>query len=224
MTHTVSHDPDKIYVVFSATPGKLGRTIRKVMGGVYNHVSISFSPELTPLYSFARIHENTPLYGGFVEESPLRYVRNGRNSQIKLCEIPLTRRQSMLICRELSHIRHSDRRQIYNTFSAAVAPLHRNLSISDSYTCVEFAAKILRNIEQLALPDSFLSVTDMEERLAPFVIYEGSILPFCRSASWGEDKFPIKQKKRVYAAETAKNLSALTVRRITDRRKKSSKK
>ncbi|MBQ9938248.1 MAG: hypothetical protein IJO96_01815, partial [Oscillospiraceae bacterium] len=98
------------------------------------------------------------------------------------------------------------------------------LSISDSYTCVEFAAKILRNIEQLALPDSFLSVTDMEEHLAPFVIYEGSVLPFCRSASWGEDKFPIKQKKRVYAAKTAKNLSALTVRRITDRRKKSSKK
>lgn len=216
MTNAVSQAPRTIYVVFSATPGKLGRTIRKVMGGTYNHVSISFSPQLTTLYSFARIHENTPLFGGFVTESPLRYLRNGKTSHIKICKIPISQKQFMLIHRELNAIRHSQRRPIYNTFSALVAPLHRNITIGNSYTCVEFVAKILRHITELELPQTFLSVTDLEKRLKSFVIYEGSVLPFCSGASWGSDKFPIKQKRRSYAVGTVKNLSVLTARSAVD--------
>lgn len=211
----VSHT-HKLYIVFSSTPGKLGYTIRKVMGGTYNHVSVSFSPDIKKLYSFARIHENTPLYGGFVEESPLRYLRKGRSSQIKICELPITNKQLNQILQKIRLIRKSDLRPIYNLFSAITSPFHHNVGISGSYTCVEFVTELLRCINWISLPDSFISVSAMETLLTPFAVYEGSIIPFCRKATWGNDRFAQHRSRRFYAAKTTQNFSELTLRRLAD--------
>ena len=76
-----------IYVVFSSTPYKIGKTIRMLTGEKYNHVSISLDAELTQMYSFARRYYKTPFYGGFVKESLSRYQLNQNKATIKICKM-----------------------------------------------------------------------------------------------------------------------------------------
>ena len=78
----------KLYVVFSATPLKVGSMIRTVTGEKYNHVSISFSPRLKTLYSYARYYKKAPLYGGFVKENAERYQNKGKTLIFLFVQFP----------------------------------------------------------------------------------------------------------------------------------------
>ena len=74
-----------IYIVFSATPYKMGSFIRHMLNNRYNHVALSFEEDLSEMYSFSRRHANTPFFGGIVHESFGRYEWNGDFSDIKVC-------------------------------------------------------------------------------------------------------------------------------------------
>jgi hypothetical protein len=62
-----------VYIVFSSTPYRIGKFIRRLTREAYNHVSIALDPDLTKMYGFARRYYRTPFYGGFVRESLSRY-------------------------------------------------------------------------------------------------------------------------------------------------------
>ena len=66
-----------LYVLFSATPYRMGKCIRFITGEPYNHVSIATEEDLRECYGFARRYYETPFYGGFVTERPSRYIHNG---------------------------------------------------------------------------------------------------------------------------------------------------
>ena len=76
MNTEVKDNSKSIYVIFLQTPFKIGKLIRFVTNYKYNHTSISFSENADVLYSFARYNKNSPFVGGFVEESPLRYIKD----------------------------------------------------------------------------------------------------------------------------------------------------
>ena len=66
-----------LYIVVSSTPSRMGHFIRRITGQDYNHISVSLDPQLLTMYSFARRYYRTPLFGGFVQETPARYCING---------------------------------------------------------------------------------------------------------------------------------------------------
>ena len=66
----MDEETEYLYVVFSATPYRMGKLIRFVTREPYNHVAISTEASLTRMYSFARRFYRTPFYGGFVTEEP----------------------------------------------------------------------------------------------------------------------------------------------------------
>ena len=78
------------YVALLVTPFGTGTLIRTVTGFPYNHMGISFSPEMKNFYSFARYYKKQPFYAGFVKESVLRYNNNGKIAKIKVCAVPVT--------------------------------------------------------------------------------------------------------------------------------------
>ena len=82
-----------IYVILSSTHCRVGSFIRLVTRNKYNHASISLDPDFKKLYSFARYHQDAPLYAGFTEESPLRYKNNYKYAGIKIYKIPVTKKQ-----------------------------------------------------------------------------------------------------------------------------------
>ena len=118
-------DQQYIYVVFSSTPYKIGKLIRRVTGGTYNHVSISLDESLTQMYSFSRRYYRTPFYGGFVHESRSRYHVNGDATRICLCAIPVTPQQYEDLYNMIQSMHRRSRVYIYNHLSALGAVIHK---------------------------------------------------------------------------------------------------
>ncbi|MBR2895269.1 MAG: hypothetical protein IKC03_06385 [Oscillospiraceae bacterium] len=205
-----------VYIVFSATPYKMGRLIRTVLHNTYNHISLSFDADLSTMYTFARFHVNTPFYGGFVSESPRRYRNAGRDAQIKVCRVSLTEEQFCTLHRFVLHMEQSSQRYIYNMYSALFAPLHIRLLIHDSYTCTEFVGDAL-SVAGLDIPrGAFHSLQKLEETLDSCMIYEGSCAEYTQFISWGNDHFPERIPTLSGTVATARTMGQLTLRGVSD--------
>lgn len=162
-----------LYVVFSSTPYKMGRFIRRITGQTYNHISISLEPSLSPMYGFARRYYTTPFYGGFVEETPARYWLNGTPAQVKICRIPLTEAQYTVLRAHLMSMYRRKEHYLYNHLSALFTPLRWRIPVKDAYLCVEFCADILQRSGIAVNPRHFYSIGDIEQILDPFRSYQG---------------------------------------------------
>lgn len=163
-----------IYLVFSSTPFKTGRFIRRMTGQQYNHVSLSLDSSLKTLYSFARYYLNTPFYGGFIKENALRYTYNDRFSQIKVYKIEVSDFQFKELVRQLFIMNVNAEAYRYNLFSAAFTPFHRRIQIENSYTCIEFVVKLLGNCRIGGInPVRFYKISELQEAFGGCEIYEG---------------------------------------------------
>lgn len=166
-------DPKYLYVLFSATPYRMGQMIRMVTGESYNHVAIATEEDLRDLYSFSRRYYTTPFYGGFVSEHPSRYHRDGVPANVRLYRLPLTNRQWELLQELLGKMRRRADRYLYNHLSALAAPLHIKVRVRDAFTCVEFTVKVLNTLGFDFDPKKFYTVGDIADRLGSYHIYSG---------------------------------------------------
>lgn len=162
-----------LYVLFSATPYRMGRWIRFVTGEPYNHVSIATGEDLTSIYSFARRYYRTPFYGGFVSEDPCRYRHNGRSADIRLYRLPLTSKQWQRLQDMLEDMKEHADHYLYNHLSAMAAPLHRKVRVGKAYTCAEFTVNVLHRLGFDFDPNRFYTISDIAQRLSAYHIYTG---------------------------------------------------
>ena len=203
-----------IYIVFSATPYKMGRMIRTVLHSRYNHISLAFDEDLSTMYSFARFHVNFPLYGGFVTESLRRHFNGGHSSLIKVCRLEIKDENYRCLRQFVSDMESNGGRYIYNFYSAMFTPLHIRCLIRDSYTCSEFVGDAL-SIAGLDIPrGTFHSLKKTERILSPFVIYEGECALYADAPDWGSDHFPEKMGRISGTAATARSFGRLTARAV----------
>lgn len=171
-------DQTNLYVLFSATPYRMGRWIRLVTGEPYNHVSIAVNKDLTNIYSFARRYYTTPFYGGFVSEDPCRYRHNGRTASIRLYRLPLTARQWQLLQEMLEDMKEHADHYLYNHLSAIVAPLHRQIRVRKAFTCAEFTVNVLSRLGFDFDPNRFYTIGAIAQRLSAYHVYTGDF-PEC---------------------------------------------
>ena len=178
-----------IYVVFSATPYRLGRAIRRLTGEAYNHASIALDSDLNRMYSFARRFYRTPLYGGFVKESHARYHVGSKVSQICICKIPVSQEQYAAIDTKLTAMHNRADHYIYNHISALGGLLHKRVPAKDAYTCVEFCNEIL-NLAGMHTPaGKYQSLGSLWKLLQPYAVYTG---PIPKADSFDETYFSKK--------------------------------
>lgn len=203
-----------IYIVFSATPYKMGRLIRTVLRNQYNHISLAFDEELSAMYSFARFYRNVPLYGGFVTESLRRHFNGGRSSKIKVCRLEIEEECYQSLRKFVAALESGDGRYLYNTYSAIFTPLRIRCAIRDSYTCAEFVGDAL-SIAGLEIPrGAFHSLAQTERILAPYTVYEGPCEEYVREPDWGQDRFGEKMGQFSAAAATVRSFGRLTARAV----------
>ena len=162
-----------LYVLFSATPYRMGRFIRAVTGDPYNHVAIATEEDLSNLYAFARRYYRTPFYGGFVAEHPCRYRHKGITADTRLYRIPLTTRQWDKLQDTLSTMRAQADRYLYNHLSALLAPLHIKVRVRKAFTCAEFAVSVLSSLGFDFNPRHFYTIGDISDRLESYHFYSG---------------------------------------------------
>lgn len=203
-----------IYIVFSATPYRMGRMIRTVLRNRYNHISLAFDEDLSTMYSFARFHKNAPLYGGFVAESMCRHFNGGQASRIKVCRLEVEDGNYAQLRAFVASMENGPDRYIYNLYSAICTPLRIRCLIRDSYTCAEFVGDAL-SIAGLSIPrGKFHSLSQTESILAPYVIYEGACGEYAQAPEWGQDRFCERMGRIPAAAATARSFGRLTARAV----------
>lgn len=178
-----------IFVAVSATPSFTGRMIRTLTSSRYNHIAISFCPDLSLCYSFARRYKNTPFCGGFVSESPKRYVQGGRVAGVRIYRIPVSDVEyewAIAKCRSFAAL---GERSVYNNFSAVMSLVHTKVNVKNAYTCVEFAVEILGGFSATGYINKrkWYSVDSLKRQLEQFHVYSGRFP--VDGADWGDDKF-----------------------------------
>ena len=162
-----------IYIVFSATPYRIGKIIRRVTKETYNHISIALDAELCEMYGFARRYYRLPLYGGFVKESLARYHLKQDSAQLCVCRIPVTQLQYQRLKEQLSSMYRQRDLYIYNHLSALGALFRKPVKVKRAYTCVEFCTQVLYELGIHIDPAQYHSVCDVLELLKSYMIYTG---------------------------------------------------
>lgn len=216
----MNHPTDErcIYLVFSSTTNAMGRMIRSVTHYEYNHVSVSLSPTLSPMYSFARHYKDTPLYGGFVNEDAQRFSGDAGHdaARVTVCAVPVNDRQLRRAKQYIDKIKRQREQYIYNTVSAVTFPLGFEVRIGRAMTCIEFAIEVLH---RAAAPDSsripsFCTIRALEELYSPYAIYTG---PF-PSADVDADSDYFERHSPAYrASRTLGNFGKLFCRMLSRR-------
>lgn len=164
-----------VYIVFSSTPYRIGKFIRRLTREAYNHVSIALDPDLTKMYGFARRYYRTPFYGGFVRESLSRYHVNGVATNVCVCRLPVTQLQYQTLADLLDRMHQNKENYPYNHLSAAAALFRRPVKVRDAYTCIEFCVRILHDLGIDLDPDKYYTVGEVAQLLQPYAIYTGPL-------------------------------------------------
>lgn len=135
-----------IYIVLTRTNGGIPQMIRTVTGDCYNHASVAFSATPHLLYSFARIHNISPLVGGPVAEYLCRFTHGGQArvpaAVFAISVTPETYRRARRIVRRI----FNDDEYIYNLLSVASYPMLGGFETYKAYSCSEFVAVLLHLI------------------------------------------------------------------------------
>lgn len=183
-----------VYVVFSSTPGKMGRFIRMLTPGAFNHVSIMFGEKMEEAYTFGRMYVDTPFWGGIVKDSVSRYTWNKkRTAFINVCRIE-TEDEKFHKAHTLVRDMFSRKEDFpYNFFSAIVSIFKKRIFIENAYTCVEFCSHILSILTPRVKDEGFYSVKDLFEIFEEDSVYQGDF-----NLEGNEDvSFNVKKGKRV---------------------------
>lgn len=156
----------KIYIVFIASNFKSGKLIRFFTRGKYNHVAFSNEPYVSELYSFARYNYYESLLGGFGPEYSNRYLSEGRDIKIKVCQYEVTQEHYERIMEKLDYYGQAKTR--YNILSVLTYPFKKQVDLPNTHTCISFM------LELLELEKS-ITINKLEEMLSSNVIYEGNL-------------------------------------------------
>ncbi len=152
-------------------------------------MALSFTEDLSNCYSFARRYRKTPFCGGFVSESPKRYVKNGRAAKIRVYKIPVTDNEFLLAKNKCLGFEKMEKKTAYNNFSAVMSLVHIKVRVKNAYTCVEFITEILNDISSVksVSKKKWYSVDSLMMRLEKFKVYTGTFPTV--GADWGRDRY-----------------------------------
>lgn len=156
-----------LYVMISRTDTSVGKLIRKLSRYPYNHVSLSLDPTFQTWVSFARYVQNVPLYGGFLVEPAERFLAKGERVDIRIFRLDIPEEQHCRLECLFSMASQPDGELLYNTFDILAAAVGGKLAVPNAYTCLGFACAVLE------LP--FTTIKEMDEYLAPHLVYEGDL-------------------------------------------------
>lgn len=170
-----------LYLMISRTNTGIGRIIRTVSRYEYNHVSLSLDPGLRQWVSFARYAQDIPLYGGFITETPERYLASGEDIPVRIFRLEIDEARAKRLEALFSRAGNRDSRLIYNTYDAIAAALGWRHPIPNAYTCLSFACAVLK------LPCR--SIRELDGYLTPWLWYAGPLSGLAADSGCREDAY-----------------------------------
>lgn len=132
-----------IYLVMSQTGSILSKTIKKVTGDEYNHISISLDDKLNCMYSFGRKYLNIPFIGVFVVENIERTLEKFDDTKCKVIEVQLTDEQYQSLRINIGKMLIYHDKYKYNLLGLFLALFKIEFHPKTKFYCSEFVRYIL---------------------------------------------------------------------------------
>ncbi len=133
-----------VYIMLSDTGTLFTNLIKKYTKAPYNHVSLSFDPELKELYSFGRKNPKNPIHGGFVKEDVLTGTYSHyKDTTCVIYKLEVTEREMEKMKRILNVFIKNDNKYLYNILGVIGVSLKEPIEFSNSFFCSQFVAEIL---------------------------------------------------------------------------------
>ncbi len=179
-----------IYILLSKSDTYISKIIKFATDDQYTHASISFSDNLEPLYSFARLQADRPLPAGLCTES----FHNGFFKKFQYIPCALyelkveddvyeaTKADAEKMIEDAAIYRYSIMGLIFCMFSIPVNRRHH-------YFCSEFVSELLlkNNAITLPKPPSLMRPNDYTKIPHLSCIYEGQISGLAATKNRGID-------------------------------------
>jgi hypothetical protein len=177
-----------IYVVISRTPTYMGKMIRRIIKGKYNHASISINENLSQMYSFCRLSVSNPLVGGIIRESAFTLTIGSKEEvPINVYRIGVTLEQYKLISKFIYNT-YNDKEVYYYNFIQAIGLISKKKhAIYKTYICSEFVMEALKKggINLTSVESYKITPTDISGIMNRFIYYTGNL-----------NDYPLRQKIR----------------------------
>ena len=167
-----------IYVILSQTNNLMSRTLKFFTHDEYNHVSISFDPNLETMYSFGCLNPYNPFHGGFVVEGKsIGTFKRFYKTKALVLELAKDDDKYNKIVELIADFIRNKRKFKYNYWGVILAYFHRDHAPKWKYYCWQFVRKCLaysgindiKNIPKIAKPIDFMTLADKK------IIYTGKL-------------------------------------------------
>ncbi len=193
-----------LYLMISHTGTGVGRIIRGISRYRYNHVAMTLDPSFRKWYSFARIHRNVALYGGFTEESAERYFAFGTNVPVKIFKLSVDEKTYAHLSALFAKADTLETELIYNFFDILAAIIGWQVKIPGAYTCLGFCCAVLNR--------EFKNIQELEAALNNCVFYDGNLHDIVKDSGARDDRYFSKLHFPRTITAPLKNFAALCFR------------
>ena len=191
--------------MISKTDTGIGKLIRQVTGYPYNHVSMNLDGDFRHWVSFARFHQNSPLYGGYITEPAERFLAKGETVDIRVFAIDLTPERYSELRTLFSKAGTPDSGYIYNYLELVTLSMGIACPIRDAYSCLGFANAVMGT--------AFRSIRDLDIQMTPHLFYEGTLNDLAPDTGDRTDRYFSRLGLSENLHRSAQTLSAM-IRRI----------
>ena len=165
-----------IYVVLSQSGSLPSRILKFCTRDQFKHVSISLTPTLEQMYSFARLKANNPFIGGFVEEGKnVGTFKKFYNALVNVVEIKVDEEKYNSIKYFIEHFKMNKEQFKYNYLGVFFAALKLNYRPKYQFYCSQFVKVVLEcfNIENSADLPEVVKPIDFLKLSNKHIIYTG---------------------------------------------------
>ena len=174
----------KIYIITTYTGTFLSRLITKSKQTPYAHVSISLKDNLKPMYSFGRLHPNTPIFAGFVEE----YINQGLyknkpNTKCRVYSLEVSDEQYYELQNNINYISENRKKYKYDSTGLIFLYFNKKRKLDHKYVCSNFVADMLQKsgINLFVKEASLIIPEDYFDAKGLSLEYEGLLCDFYKN-------------------------------------------
>lgn len=163
----------ELYIVFTDTKTNLSRMIKNCTGSPFAHASLSFSKDLSRMYSFGRKEANNAFIGGFVKEDVRDHLF--QRADCAVCKLQVDEDSYRRIWEYVQKMEREQDSFKYNFTGLFAIALNYNFSRKNAYFCSQFVAEALAagGICPVDKPPALISPRDLFSSQDVDLVYRG---------------------------------------------------
>ncbi|WP_422123273.1 hypothetical protein DHX103_00220 [Planococcus sp. X10-3] len=165
----------EVYIVFTDTKTNLARMIKNCTGYPFSHVSLSFTRDLSRMYSFGRKETDNAFIGGFVKEDVQDHLF--QRADCAVCKLELNEESYRRIWGYVQKMEREQDLFKYNFTGLFAVALNYNYNRKYAYFCSQFVAEALAagGIRPVEKPHALITPRDLFSSADLNLVYRGGM-------------------------------------------------